>query len=83
MTGLPFPPSSARMGLMAAAKQQDLIFLFPLQENTDVFNSERMTMVTTRRMVLTIVAFVLVFPVFQNSASAAERTVKFKIDGIT
>ena len=40
-------------------------------------------METARRMVLVIVAAVLLLPLFQNSASAAEKKVKFKVDNIS
>ena len=40
-------------------------------------------METARRMVLVIVAVVFLFPLFQNRASAAEKKVKFKVDGIS
>jgi len=40
-------------------------------------------MLIARKIVLIIFAAVFVFPLFQNSASAAEKKVKFKVDGIT
>jgi len=40
-------------------------------------------METIKRMVLVLVAAALLFPSLQDGASAAERKVKFKIDGVT
>jgi len=40
-------------------------------------------METIKRMLVVLVAAVLLFPVLPDSASAAERKVKFKIDGVT
>lgn len=40
-------------------------------------------METVKRMVMVLVAAALLFPVLQGSASAAERKVKFKIDGVS
>jgi len=40
-------------------------------------------METVKRIAIVLVAAALLFPVLQDSAFAAERKVKFKIDGVT
>jgi len=40
-------------------------------------------METKKRVVMALVAAVLLFPALQDSASAAERKVKFKVEGVT